>query len=686
MQLTDVLRALPPAELKNLVTRLGIKIDPQKRLDPPAQIARILVALPDLRDPSRLPAQSAELLYRLAEAGGHMVLSALPAGVEPLMAKGIVFARGSKREVELVMPAAYLLQLRPWDGEDPRCLRALLSQSSVETQTAIASHYLGRPATPPVSLALELGWETLSDPAKLAAEVKRLSAAERRVLEAVMREGGEVDTEELLELEREPLRLRSASGATPSRRGIGFSLERRALLIPVHPNRHIMSSEVARILGADGDREREERRSQVRAFVLSQDHAPRRARFAQEPGPLALGMALCTREPGNEARPGIGTPKSLVQKLATRFGREPNHVGLLIALSRACGLWDASAMNVHAPPGSLTGAELSSVLYRAWRRGGAWDEARPDPEMLRVAAGERDPSPVGALRSLVVDALVELGENKWVPWDSLRGYLRADERIPGLSRLFRRWAERGGLAVPDPVDVARRIVLESLPALGIVDVGEDVETEDGETVFPEAFRLTPLGRALLADKKPAKSSEVSTFVDDQVLRLGGEARVGDVLTMGGLVEINVAAASLELVIAPHTLAKALAAGFEPDTLKQRIEAITPLPETLQRTIAQASVVVGRGTFVATAGFLWVDDASVRELLRTRKATADLFVDPSPPAGLLVQPAVDLERLTRRCRTVGIEILMDGSVVRARTIPPPATTPAPARKTRAKTCT
>ena len=38
--------------------------------------------------------------------------------------------------------------------------------------------------------------------------------------------GGEVDTQELLDLEREPLRLRGAGGVTATRRGAGFSLER----------------------------------------------------------------------------------------------------------------------------------------------------------------------------------------------------------------------------------------------------------------------------------------------------------------------------------------------------------------------------------------------------------------------------------------------------------------------------
>jgi hypothetical protein len=86
--------------------------------------------------------------------------------------------------------------------------------------------------------------------------------------------------------------------------------------------------------------------------------------------------------------------------------------------------------------------------------------------------------------------------------------------------------------------------------------------------------------------------------------------------------------------------------------------------------------------VQASGFLWVDDANIREMLRSRRQTADLFIDPSPPGGLLVHPSVDLERLARRCRALGIEIASDGQVVRSRTtIPPPSspTTPPSTRR-------
>jgi hypothetical protein len=684
--LSDILRALPQGELDGLIARLAIRIDPAKRIDVPSQVARALVSLPELRDPSRLHPASMELIHRVAEGRGSLRVSSVPPALEPLLARGLMFARTAEGGVELILPAAYLVQLKTWEGEDPRSLRALLSQAPFETMSAIAAHYLGRPATPPIALSLEPAWDVLGTAQRLADEIGKLSPTERRVLEGVEAEGGEVDTEELLELEREPLRLRTATGATPSRRGVGFSLERRALLIPVHPNRHVVPTEVSAIIGAAHHSERAAQREEVRVFVTSGDHAPRRARFSLDPSPLALGLAVAAREASSRAegrtpsgtfadvRAGVGTPKSLVQKLATRFGREPSQVALVFALSRAIGLWDASATNSAAPPGSFTLQELTRHVFVTWHRGGAWDEARTEPEVLRLAPDARDSSPAGVVREMVLEAIRELGEGRWVPWSSVAGWLKSDHRVSGLSRLFRRWAERGGLEPVDPMEVARRIVHESLPALGILDLGEDADLpHDPETDGqgpPIALRLTARGRALLADKLPSAEASPSQFLDTHVLRLGPQAKVGAVLAVAPFVEVGRAAEALDLIVAPQTLARALSAGLEADVLRARIEAIAPLPESLSRTLAQASIVVGRATWAPAAGFLWVEDANVREMLRTRRPTQELFLDPSPPGGLLIAAGVDLDRVARRCRTIGVEILADGQVVRARTVPPP----------------
>src|SRR5690606_21076945 len=110
---------------------------------------------------------------------------------------------------------------------------------------------LGRTAAPPLALAMEDAFAVLTTPERLSEELAALPPQERKLLHAVEEVGGEVDTEDLLEMEREPVRLRGASGATPSRRGVGFALERRGFLIPVHPNRHIIPTEVATLVGAE---------------------------------------------------------------------------------------------------------------------------------------------------------------------------------------------------------------------------------------------------------------------------------------------------------------------------------------------------------------------------------------------------------------------------------------------------
>src|SRR6478672_8600700 len=92
-KLVDILQALPSGELDSLIARLGISIVAAKRIDTPAQVARALVALPEVRDTARLPGASAELVHRIAEARGSLMVQSIPMGLEPLAARGIVFAR-----------------------------------------------------------------------------------------------------------------------------------------------------------------------------------------------------------------------------------------------------------------------------------------------------------------------------------------------------------------------------------------------------------------------------------------------------------------------------------------------------------------------------------------------------------------------------------------------------------------
>ena len=698
-RLDVILRALPGSELNALIARMGIRVDPGKRIDPPAQAARALVGIPDVRDTSRLSAGSRELLHRIAEAGGALHVPSLPAGLEPLLGRGVVFGRKADHGFELVLPTAFLLQLKSWEGEDPRALRALLAQAPFETLSAVASHYLGRPANPPIALSLEPAWEQLADPERLREEIEKVPPVERKLLESIEAGGGEVDTQELLDLEREPLRLRGAGGVTATRRGAGFSLERRAFLIPIHPNRHVIPTEVAQIVGADRRQAREERRAQIRTFVLEEDHAPRRARFASDPAFLAVAMAFGVREPGNEVRPGVGTPRSLLVKFSQRFGRDVEAVALLAALSRAVGLWDPSAAAPATPPGSLAMYELTQLLFCTWRGGCAWAGARPGREVLRVAEGSRDASPIGALREMVIDALQDLGEGRWVPWHSLEGYLAADERIAGIERLLRRWSERAGVEAPDVHATTRRIALETLPALGIIDLGGRIDAASPPSPMAEEIaagsptvRLTPRGRSLLAGAKPTIDPTPSKFLDTHALRVGQSAKIAHVLAFAQFAELGRVGDQLDVLLTPQAMARALSAGVESDSLRARIELVAPLPDTISRMLIQASAVIGRGSLVQTSAFLWIDDPEVRELLRTRRPACELFVDPSPPGGLLVYPDVDRERVVRRCRALGVEVELDAATATARVrshttrpLPaasPPPVPPAPLRPSRA----
>ncbi|MBI4703284.1 MAG: hypothetical protein HY744_19380 [Deltaproteobacteria bacterium] len=675
-----MLRALPGAELRALVDRLGIDLDARKRIDVPGQVARALVRLADLRDPASLPAASVELVRRIAEQRGRLRTASLPAGIDALCRRGIVFVIPQEEGMELVLPIALLLQLKSWEGEDPRSIRALLSEAPPEAASAVASHYLRRPSTPPLPLSLEAAWEVLGEPALLAAELERVSHQERRLLEAIERVGGEVDTQELMDLEREPLRVRGVYGLAAGRRGAAFSLEKRGFLFPQHPNRYVIPAQVAAIIGAECRVERERRRDRVRGLVVEEDHLPRRARFSDDPAPLALALALAVAGGGEAVRADLGTPRSLVRKLAQRFGRGAEATSLLAALSRAAGLWEPGGASSGVPPWSLRCCELAQLLFDTWRRGGAWDEARPEPDVLRVSRDQRDPSPAGVLREVVLDALLDLGEGRWVPYQALTAYIADDPRLGGIGRLLGRWARRAGVDPPAALAVAERMLTQSLPALGVVDMGEVPDAEPaGTDRAPGALRLTTRGRDFIASRHRREPGR-SEFRESRRLRVGSSAVVADVLALGAFADIVAARGELELELGTAALTRGLAAGIDADEMGARIGRLAVPSAELAAALREAATVVGRATLVAASGFLWVDDDEIRQLLRTRLAPGEPFLDPSPPAGLLLAPGADAEKLVRRCRALGVEIDLIPAVARRRPSgPPPAQADEPPRR-------
>ncbi len=295
---------------------------------------------------------------------------------------------------------------------------------------------------------------------------------------------------------------------------------------------------------------------------------------------------------------------------------------------------------------------------------------------------------------MVIDAVAELSEGRWIPWRAVVAFLLADDRIPGLTRLLRRWAERTG---EPPIQIGTllgRIGLESLPALGVLDLGDAPEETPRALVDAVAswmpdeqlqahandvtVRLTARGRAFLKDQAPPIGTTEDEGGDSLVLRARATSTVSAILDASTVAEFGrVEGAELEFVLTADAFARALAIGLVVATLLGRVETVGRVSEQLEALLSHAGEIRGRGTLVKASGFLWIADERVRTLLLSKRTTADCFLEPSPPGGLLVAPGVEFEKIARRSRALGIEVELDGQVLRARpTLPPMPETPRP----------
>ncbi len=442
LRLVDVLRALPPRELRSLVSRLKLRIDEAKRIDPPSQVARALVALPEARDPSQLPGPTRELLYRIAEAKGVLVVEGLPPAVEPLVARGIVYARArGGGEIELVLPIAFIVQLRSWEGDDPRGARALYLGQYRRGRNQCGVPLSG-PAGHPAAFAVSgagLGGLARPHPAGGRGRSPGTHGAQAAPRH---REGGRRGGHRGAPGSgARAAALRGATGATPSRRGVGFALERRGFLIPVHPNRHVIPSEVANIVGAQRRAEREAQRREIRSYVLGEDHAPRRARFSDDPVPLVLALALAVRDPEHRGAPRRRHAALLGEQARDSLRRGSRRGGAARRALPGHGSVGPVELGRCVAPGLLSRCGLRPRAVRGlapWRRLGR--SADPTARCCASLREAREASAVGVLRAMVIDALRELSDGRWAPWEALAAYVRADSRTPGLARLLERWA------------------------------------------------------------------------------------------------------------------------------------------------------------------------------------------------------------------------------------------------------
>lgn len=651
--LSELLRGMAEPERAALAEKTHVRLDEGKRIGSDQQLARALVARPEQKSLRGLSAAERAVVFTLAQAQveSRTEAASLPT---PLLAAAFALCerawvfRAPERGAEatqFVLPTAHLLQLPSWEGEDPLSLRRLLSLQGPDVASGIV-RYFGGPAVAPWTLGLELVYETLSEPVRLQAEVSGLGDSEGRLLREICRLGGEIESIELLDLEREPLRLSGAWGVSTSRRGVSFELERRAFLLPISSNRYAVAAEVHALVVATERGRAIAEQQRLRTRIDASTVEPLRAQFSRDPVPYVLGMALqAQRREG--LRANVGTPRSLWSAIGQSLGLEPAVAELFAVLGRGLGLW--------TPPEPWrelgTVAELYPRLIEIWRLGVVWDLGRAEPEVLRAPASARAPSPARDVAKALLDALKDIGTQRWVALEVLGQLTLSDPRLVNIDARLERWAKRLGLAVPEAsVLIARAI--QDLFALGVLDRADRAEALGTSSAVHVAVRT----RSLWSQAAPASEAAVAVQALGPLrFEVGPATQIAATLAASALLEPAGFEQRLTFEVSAQSVEQFALAGGTAAQMRALLEPLGTWTDASQALVEEATRSRVRLDLAPAAGFVWIEDEALRERLRTQTGLAALFIEPSPPGGLLVRTGVSLERLLKACRARGIAL-------------------------------
>ena len=220
----------------------AIRIDPAKRIDVPSQVARALVSLPELRD-SVAPESGVRGAHAPRRRGARLAPRRRPCRLDSSRCSraGSCSPARSGTGVELILPGGVPRAAQVVGGRGPaRHARAPLAGAVRDDER----DRLALPRPPGHAAARALARVGVGRPRQPAEARPRRSRSSRPPSGASSRASRP-------RAARSTPRSCSSSSASrcacappparrPSRRGVGFSLERRALLIPVHPNRHVV--------------------------------------------------------------------------------------------------------------------------------------------------------------------------------------------------------------------------------------------------------------------------------------------------------------------------------------------------------------------------------------------------------------------------------------------------------------
>lgn len=637
MRLADALAALDARSFERLCRRHRIAIDARKRLSPAEQAARQLAELPRSIDLDALPEPAQKVAWLLATAPEGAPRLELGGGVLPLLERDLVFpVPGDAARV--AMPPEFRVQLPPGPGEDRASTRALLATQDAETWTALGTQLLGRrPVGPPPLWMGEL-LARLESPAGIDAIVSGLAPKQRRLLEAIEARGGQLETDELLELERSPIRV--SSPALPTR-SASHHLSVRGLLLPRSRGLWVVPSEVAAHVGAPRRAvERAERKRLLARVAADEDLSPPRARLADDAGPAAIAVIAALRRRDALPPDGRGVRRSELKAAAAEAAVEPEAAELFAALARAAGArLEAAAL-----------ADAGAVLFATWRGTDVWDEAREDPDVHR--GGDTLASlatPTRALREILLDLLEAMPRERFAPVDELARASVKDLRASGAARLLERAQRRVDSRVLGTApEVSRRILLESLPRLGAADRA----SIDGR----EVVRLSARARLWLEHAPRPQSEDHARWEGGGRLSVGGATRVRAVLAAAEGAEVIAAGGALTLRVDARSVASALERGASADALRARLEELSaPLDEGAERALV-GGVEANRPrlSIVAASAFVPIDEA-LRARVLAVPAMRTMFVDPSPAEGLLVREGVARADLERALASLGVAL-------------------------------
>jgi hypothetical protein len=612
VRFAELLESLSDAALEKLLAARGAAIDPKKILSRGEQAARALATLPPRMLASLAPS-AREALERLTPAPGIARRSELGAGVRQLLDLGLAFERGD----DVICPAVVRVQLPITRREDPRAARALLSAANEETVRTLMQGALRARASGARALSLGELLERLEDPHALEAEIASRAMPERLALSAIEARGGDVSGSELLALAREPARWETP-GTIP-KKGPAHALLTYGYLFPAGHDRFVLASEALAVAGKERREILERRRRALLDRIERSAEEPARADLARDPGPLALALWVELANGDDLPRDGRPVRRSELSRAARALDVPPERAELLVALARTL------------PLNALTIEEVGPKLVSTWRRTAIADESASGPR-----ASSRAPSAIARVRELALDALSMLPRGKFVEVDDVVRAALSDRRAEGIEAGMR--AQSG----PALEDVIRRIVLASLPALGVVDVARD-----------GTVRLALGAAALLAPGDVSASEtagDVLTWIDRRVV-FAPHAPVTIAL---GLAKIARAAIDEGLVLAldptrarPLSVDRALLARE-----LGRAKCPEPVAEALLAALPSAVAVLHAST---PARWVPIDDAALRARLLDDPKIAREVVEGGPAGGLLIHAHGSFPRIARLFAKHGVDL-------------------------------